>query len=253
MIGRVKYQTGSLILALAVAAVPLQAQRGQGVGGEAFRGPGGPNLGRSLELALENREELELSQEQLTQLQELKQIIDEDVAGLAEEMKALRESIRSGEVGRDEGMRRMQALQGEFLTASAPLTGRVREILTVEQHGKLQPLVRRGRVGRVGAGAVRGRGMSTFRGRGMGTFRGAAPGAGRGPVGGKVLQSQPGGFRCGVGLRQGVYGQGRAPAFGFRQGFSAGRGMRRGGFAPDPWGAPGSGFSAPSGEGVFLP
>ena len=102
---------------------------------------------------MENQEELELNEDQVAQLQELKRVLDEDVAGLAEEMKLLREQIRGGEVDRDEGIRQMDALRGELITASAPLRGRVQEILTVDQHTRLQPMVRQGRpgVGRGGA------------------------------------------------------------------------------------------------------
>ena len=180
----------ALTLAGALAAGPLQAQRGPG-----SRGEGGPNLGRSPEVALEHQEDLGLSGDQVAQLTEMKTVIDQNLKPLSEEIKALREGVRAGELDREEGLRQMQELQGRFLTASAPLRGRVQGILTVEQHRKLQPLVRQGRPGVGREGTVQGQG--------------------RGRAG---MRGQMRGSRGGVGLRQGFYGQGRAPALGFRGG-----------------------------------
>ncbi len=131
MCGKWRYIGGALVVALGLAVMPLQAQRGMGPRGQGVRGQGGPNMGHSLEMVLENQEQLGLSGDQVAQLKELKATIDGSVVGLAEEMKALREGIRGGEVERDEGMRQMEALRGQLITASAPLRGRVQEILTV--------------------------------------------------------------------------------------------------------------------------
>lgn len=144
--------------ALALAIAPVQAQQGRGGPGWGRGDPAGPQMGRSLELALENQEALGLSGEQAAKLQEMKTVLDRDVAGLVEEMESLREKIRSGELNRTEGFRQMEALRGELITASAPLRGRVQEILTVEQHGELQRLVRETRPGLGRAGGVRGGG-----------------------------------------------------------------------------------------------
>lgn len=185
MCGKWRYIGGALVVALGVAAMPLQAQRGMGPRGQGVRGQGGPNMGHSLELVLENQEQLGLSVDQLAQLKELKVTIDGSVAGLAEEMKVLREGIRAGEVERDEGMRQMEAIRGQLITASAPLRGRVQEVLTVQQHDQLQTLVRRDRPGGGRAGAFQGSGAPSVRGRGMGVgmmgqFRGSHGGVGPG-------------------------------------------------------------------------
>jgi Spy/CpxP family protein refolding chaperone len=162
--------SGGLVLALAVAvglaASPLQAQRGPGLRGQAA----GPNMGLSLDVLLENQEKLELTGDQLRELEGLKATMDGEVAPLAEEMKALREQIWAEEVDRNEGLRSMQALRGELLIASAPLQGRIEEILTVEQHRTLQSEMRQGRPGQ-------GRGGMAFRGRG-GAFQGRRPAMG---------------------------------------------------------------------------
>jgi Spy/CpxP family protein refolding chaperone len=199
----------ALVLALVVGAAPLQAQRGGGFRGQAA----GPHVGRSLNVLIEKQEALELTEDQLAQIQDLKARVDSEMVPLAEEIRALREQIRVGEIDRDEGYRQLQSLQGELMTASAPLRGRVQEILTVEQHRKLQAEVGLGRVGRGRVSAYRGRG-----GRGV-------------PQG--QLRGSRGGFR----FRQGFDGQGRTTAFGFRQGRPGGpfppandgtRGFRRG-------------------------
>jgi len=248
MFGKWEYVGGALVVALAMAVMPLQAQRGQEFRGQGFRGPGGPNMGYSLELALERQDELELTQDQVARLKELKALIDGDVGGLVEEMNELRESIRAGEVEWDEGGRQIQALRGELITASAPLRGRAQEILTVEQHNKLQPLVRQDRLGGGRMGALQGRGMTSLQGRGMTSFQGRGGASFQGRGAGMGMPGQLRGSRGGVGLRQGSYGQGRTPALGFRH-FPK-RGIRSAPFYRRGWG---SEPLAGSGEGGSLP
>jgi hypothetical protein len=179
----------ALTLAVGLGVAPVEGQRGAG-----FRGQGaGPHAGQSLDVIIQNQEALGLTGNQLAQIQELKATMDSDVAPLAEEIRALRAQIRAGEVDGSEGFRQLQALQGEMMTASAPLRGRVQEILTVEQHQRLQATVRQTRPGQGRGGSFLGRGGP---GMGRGQFRGS---------------------RGGFGPRQGFNGQGRAPAFGFRQ------------------------------------
>lgn len=185
-------RSGILTLGIAVAvglgAAPLHAQRGGGFGGRAA----GPRAGQSLDIVLEHREALELSQDQLARLQELKATMDADVLPVAEEIKALRDQIRAGEVDREEGYRELQALRGELMTASAPLRGRIQEILTVEQHRKLQEIMWDNRPGRGRGGAFQGRG------------------------GGRNLRGQMRGNRGGLPGGGGSVGQGRGGALGFR-------------------------------------
>ncbi len=165
-----------LMVAVAVgaSASPLLAQRGPGP-----RGQGGPNMGRSVDVVLEHQEALGLTEQQISQLQQLKADVETDVAPLAEEMQALRAQIRDGTIDRTEGFRQMEALRGEMITAAAPLRGRVQEILTVEQHNELRALMRQGRRGPGRAGAPWARGMSG--GRGMLPGRGRAGGQPWGP------------------------------------------------------------------------
>jgi len=267
MCGKWRYVGSALVVALGVAVLPLHAQRGQGTPGQGLRGRGGPNMGYSLELALENEGELGLTQDQVAELQELKAIIDGDVAGLAEEMEALRASIQSGEVERDEGFRQLTALRGELITASAPLRGRIQEVLTVEQHYRLQPLVWQSRadvgragVGRVGVGrAGVGRGGASMpgigrngapQGRGAPSAQGRGFGLGRGGVG---MPGQLSGNRSGIGFRPGFNGQGRDPALGFGQVAPGVRRHRMANPAPYHWRGRGGGSPAAPGEGMNLP
>jgi Spy/CpxP family protein refolding chaperone len=180
----------AVALALAVGTVPLHAQRGGGVMGRAA----GPHAGRALDILLENQEALELTDAQLAQIQDMKTTMDTEVAPLAEELRTLRDQIRAGEVDRDEGYRQLQGLRGEILTASAPLRGRLQEILTVEQHRALQAEVWQSRPGM---------------GRGMGLRRQGAAGA---PGG------RPRGGRGGFGPRQGLNSPGQAAGIGVRPG-----------------------------------
>jgi hypothetical protein len=204
MAGKCRWVAGTAVLTFILAVQPLEAQRGRGARGAGALGSGGPFLGQSVNLALQNQEQLQLSQDQVAQLQDMKAILDGEVAGLSEEMTALRESMRAGGVEWDEGQRQMGVLRGELISAASPLQGRVQEILTVEQHNKLQPMVRQNRPGLGRGPAAQGRIGISVRGR---------AGAGRG-IG------QPRGILGSVGRRPGFDGQGRAPALGIRRGFS---------------------------------
>jgi Spy/CpxP family protein refolding chaperone len=175
-----------LILAVVAGgpATPLLAQRALGP-----RAPGGPNIGRSVDIVLEHQEALGLTDQQVAELQELKVTVETDVTPLAEEMRALRAQVRDGAIDRTEGFREMEALRGEMITAAAPLRGRVQEILTAEQHNQLRTWIRGNRPG-PGRGAA-------LRGPGLRPGRGMVPGRGRG---GRRL-GPGGGWRLGPGGR----------------------------------------------------
>lgn len=218
---------GGIVLAAVLAAgltgAPVEGQRGPGFRGQAA----GPFAGQSLDVLLEHQEALQLEAGQVAELTELKTVLDNDVNPLAEEMRGLREQIRTGEVDRAEGFRQLQAIRGELMTAAAPLRGRIQEILTVEQHRKLQGLVRENRPGM-------GRGFP-------------------GPRGGRGL-ARPGAMTRWQGRAYGSMGRaGRAPTFpGMRGRFFPGPGrmqapgFRRGGFR-SPWFQPNR-DSSPGGE-----
>lgn len=228
-----------LLAVLAVAtssmASPLQAQRGARIRGQ------GPNMGRSLELVLEHREKLELTDQQLRELEELKTIVDSDVTPLVEEIRSLREQIRQGEVDWNDGARQLQALAGQVMTASAPLRGRVQEILTVQQHRTLRREMWANRPGR----GLRGPALQGRTGR----FRDAG-GAFQGRIGGRTPRGQLRGSRGGLGIRQGFTGGGGIPSPGFQGGFSRGVRPFRG-WSGRGW--PTGGGDSPVFEGAPVP
>ena len=225
----------AMAVALGLGSLTLQAQT---VGGEAGEGAplqAGPRApGRGLELALENAEALELTGEQVARLEELKQVLDEDVAPVVEEMRTLRQEIGTDDMDRREGVRSMQELRGRLLMASAPLRGRVQEILTVEQHRELLALMWRNRPVGARPGALGGRGRA-LQGRpgalsqGRGSFRGGPGGLGARPG---ILRGGPGFFQGRPGCFRGRPGSFRGGRGSFGGG---GRGSFRGG--PGPWGA----------------
>jgi hypothetical protein len=186
----------ALVVGGGVWAGPLVGQ-----GALEARGQGGPFLGRSVEIALEHQEELGLTGDQVAKLQEMKGMLDEQIAPLVERIQALRQQLREGEVERAEGLRQMEALRGELITAGAPLQGRVQELFTVAQHRQLQALLRADRPGRArGAGGM-GWGAGEL-GRGAGWMSRGAGGMGRGA--GWMAPGPLGGPRGGMGMRPGV-------------------------------------------------
>lgn len=199
MMGTKRVTGAALVVAAALVPGSLQAQRGGG-----FGGAGGPNMGRSLEVVLEKQQQLNLSQDQIVELQGLKNTLDTKVAPVVDEMEGVRQLVRDGEIDRDEGLRQMQALRGQMITNAAPLQGRVQEILTVEQHRILQSAVRQGRPGggRGAAGQMRGArvgqragGAQTRRIRGGKGPRGGTNVAPRGSFRGRLGNGAAPGFR----------------------------------------------------------
>jgi len=143
----------AVLVALAMLAgaggVEAQGPRGRGGAG----GPGGmmmtADLGRVLEVALENRDSLELSQGQVAQLSGLKSEVDVVLAPIREELGALRAGGgRGGPGGRGggpgEGDRQaMMATLQKAQELTTPHRVRYEEITTEAQREALLPLLRR--------------------------------------------------------------------------------------------------------------
>lgn len=206
----------ALGLAVGLAVAPAEAQRGPGFRGQAA----GPFAGQSLNVLLENQEAIGLNGDQVAQLNEMKVIMDREVTPLAEEMRAIRDQIRAGDLDRAEGFRKLEDVRGKMISAAAPLRGRVQEILTVQQHRRLQGMVWQNRPG---AG------------------RGGPPAAGRG---GRFAPGRGGGWQ---GRSRGFRGAAGRGAFGFNRGQRGFPGPRDGRLGPafrrgggiGPWFAPG--------------
>lgn len=223
-----------VLLFLALTAAPLSAQRGWGGGGLGLYGFG-PRLGENIDLALELKDDLGLTPEQIGALQELDRGVQAEVEPLDAEIQLLRNRILAGEVAGSQGLLQLERLQEDFQLAAEPYRVEVVSILTPEQHRLLQAamfetrpgLGRGARQGYVGAGvaprAVSGR--LGFGGRGAVGLRGG-PGIGYGGGPGVGYGAGYGiGYRAGLGR-----GRGLGPA---ARGY--GRGFVRGGRGPIRW------------------
>ncbi len=168
-----------MVVALAVAGGgnSLTAQRGLGGGGGLGVYGFGPRLGENIELTLQLQEQLKLSGEQVSALQELQVGIQQDVAPLEAELDALRARVVSGEVTRFAGVSQLQDLFTRYEAAATPYRTGVATILSADQHLELQVLMYETRPGAQGflgvAGSGFGRGVG--RGFGRGYARGARP------------------------------------------------------------------------------
>lgn len=202
----------TLLPILAAGASPLLAQRGLARGGLGLYGYG-PRLGENVELALEYRDRLGLSQEQVLALEDLQTGILGEVAPLQMEIEELRAQIISGEFDRVDGILALKDLRAELDAVAAPYRAGVTSILTVQQHAALRGILWSTRPGveaswETRSGGVPGIGPGVaYGGRfGAGPYgrRGAGPGWGGGAWGGR-----------GPGARAGFY-RGRGAGLGFR-------------------------------------
>jgi len=135
-----RMSTAFLLFALAGVVSPVAAQ--WGVGGQGLRVYGvGPRLGENIELALQYRDRLALSSEQVARLQQLQSGVERDVTPLGREIDVLRSSIGTGGVPYTEGQARLQSLLAEFEVAAEPYRTGVTNVLTPEQHVTLQRML----------------------------------------------------------------------------------------------------------------
>ena len=204
LIGRII--PGVLFLMVGAGWTPILAQRGAAGGGLGLYGFG-PRLGENVQLALDNRDHLGLSQEQVARLQELQAGIQQDVTPLQTEIDGLRTGILSGEVNRADGLVALQALRAEYDEIAAPYRTGVTAILTADQHAELQGILWSTRpVSGTGWAATSGGGYGLGVGRGVYGGRGLGRGVGRGAGawGGRGLRSGARSFRgrgAGLGVR----------------------------------------------------
>lgn len=195
----------------ALLATPVAAQQpggpGRGpdgrqdgpMGGPGMQGPAG--IERIIDLAIERRDSLKLSNDQVTKLRDFKA----DLGKRREDLRAQLDEARQDANGDRQAMReRMQGLRQKVQAGREEERKRFEGILSEEQRGRLQALAPRGRGGR---GGQPGRGDRA----GAGARRGAmAPdGPAFGPPGGMRFRGGPAGPRFGQGF---VPGWGRMGA-----------------------------------------
>lgn len=197
--------TVGAVLAALLLALPIAAQRpGPGSPGGPGRGQargvgGAPPIDRAIGIALERRDLLRLSGEQVQQLEALRTDIQEENADLRDQMQELRE-----EVVRDRGTvrERMEDFRAKARELREGQQGRLEDILSQDQRDRIGELMWRSRPARPDD---RGRGV-----RGRGFRSGAGLFGGGGPEMRAYLQGLRDGLRAGARFRG---GRGRA-AFG---------------------------------------
>jgi DNA-directed RNA polymerase beta' subunit len=174
---------GAICLTLAVAA-PVAAQAGQG----RQMGNHGPMPAQLLKLQMT----LELSADQVEQLEALQTTFSEQRNARMDQARELREQMRSGDVTRNEMREQASAHREAGQEISAAHKRMIQEVLTDEQRGKLaemREVAQQGQRSRMGMRGQRGRGGQQgvrgrrgYRGRGgqgmrggMGSNRGGPP------------------------------------------------------------------------------
>ena len=119
---------------------PLSAQLGRRPGGMGINGLG-PRLGENIQLALENRLRLDLTDQQVAELTGLEREVQASLAPLQTEIDDLRFRILEGEVNRVDGSAQLRNLLADFEEMAAPYRTHVTEILSAGQHSQLQSIM----------------------------------------------------------------------------------------------------------------
>jgi hypothetical protein len=206
-----------LALAFSGGGFVLSAQQGRTGTGLGVYGLG-PRLGENVQFALELRDQLGLSADQIASLNELQAGISRDVEPVAAEIANLRGRLMAGEVDGVSGIDQLQGLLAQYQAAADPYRIQVETILTPAQHEMLQTVMWNSRpapgLGLYGAGMGPGIGLDY----GLGWSQGA--GLAR-PGGLGVGLARPRGL--GVGLGRGL-GRGAGRVLG--RGMGRGRGLR---------------------------
>jgi len=201
----------SVALAVSVAA-PLSAQRGQrGPGGQRSGEAAGQRAGGGIERILQLREDLELTEQQIVDLNAIRAGQLERRQSAASTAMRLRSDLAAGEITRSE----MRDALEESRAAIGAEPGQVREqidqILNEEQVEALRQAARRTR-------------RSGMRGQARRDTRGQARGQARGQRGGRAGLRAPNAWQGRPSPRRGFRRGGAAP---IGQGFAPARGFRR--------------------------
>jgi hypothetical protein len=154
---------GAVCLTLAVSA-PLAAQQGQrqsrGMGMQAERGSmqnRGQKSGPAQLLSL--RETLELTDDQIGQLETLEEGFAEQREARRAQAQEMREQVRSGDVPRNDIREQAAARREAGQATSAAHKQMVEQVLTDEQSGKLTEMRAANQQHRSGRAGMRGRGQ----------------------------------------------------------------------------------------------
>lgn len=105
----------------------------------------GPGAGMELRVALRNRADLGLTDEQVKRIEELAARMQEKAQPYLEEMREVRRKVQAGEADRPWAQERLRALTDKIRSETEAEMKEFRELLTKEQAGKLEDLVREAR------------------------------------------------------------------------------------------------------------
>lgn len=204
-----KTMRGVLVLTatmLATVAADVTAQQGRR--GHQMRGDRGRAGG--IEMIMRMREQLELTDQQLQQLDGLRQTSVARQNAARAEMAELMSQLQAGQIQRSDVMAAMEARQEESEGIREAHREQIEGILTEAQRESLQELSARGRAFRAGAAAGMRRGARGAHGaRGVRSNRGSRGGG----IGMRGTQRSRDGGRP-VMRRRGGFGGGQGPAFG---------------------------------------
>lgn len=152
------------LAALVLVAAPLAAQ-GQGRGPAMGRGMmrGGPDgMGRNpVAVVLDHRAELELTADQVRQLEAIRERVEAENGPRWERLKAAFGDADPSQMSDEERqalrerMRELQPVRQEIRATNRAAGGEIHEILTEEQETRLRPIMHEGRGNRQGPGHMR--------------------------------------------------------------------------------------------------
>lgn len=201
---------GAALLAATMAIAPLQANAQMGPRGA--RGQAVAPRGPGIEMILRQREQLELTDNQVKELDQLRQEAVQRRTAHQSVVAELRSKVRAGEMEVSEFREQVQAMRDGAEEVRNQQDEKVQSVLTDDQKAKLDEWAGQARAFRAGrmsaqrGGARAPRGQRSFRGGpGQGGFGyGAGPGWGDGcPAAGPGAQGRAN-FRRGPGARQGI-------------------------------------------------
>lgn len=141
---------------------------------------------QNVESVLRARERLELTEQQVQQLDQIRRAAVQERAAEMARMSELRSQLEAGQIRRSELMAAMEDQQDARRARAEERRASLQSILTDEQRASLEEMRRRAPRGRPGVGsrgdARRGPRMGPAQGRGPG-FRSGPPGGRAGPGG----------------------------------------------------------------------
>ena len=224
---------GAALLLAVMAGAPIQVDAQQGARG--VRGQAMGSRGAGIEMIMRQKDRLELTEAQVSRLDEIrKESVQRRTAHQAQ-MAELRSRVAAGQADRSAFLEQARAMREGAAAVQTQQRERIEAVLDEAQKEKLQQWGQQARAFRMGR-------QSALRGGGQ---MGPAPG-GRGMPGRQGIRAGQGmrgnqGMRGGRGIRgnRGGFGMGDGPGMGGRWGFQEGGQGMAPGWGPGAQGGPG--------------